>query len=109
MTFAVLANLAGILVWWLTAIAVGGVVCVAYGVLIERRWYRKGSYRLAALPAAASTPLTILHVSDLHMVAGDRRKAAFLASLPPPDVSVVTGDILGAPEAVDASVAALRP
>jgi len=108
MSFAVLANLAGILVWSLAAAAAAGLACVAYGSLIERHWYRRASYRVAALPDAAP-PLTILHVSDLHMVAKDRRKAAFLASLPQADVCVVTGDILGEPEAVDAAVEALRP
>lgn len=109
MSVAVLANLAGIAVWSLAVVAAIGVLCVAYGTLIERRWYRKATYRLAALPAGADAPLTILHVSDMHMVATDRRKAAFLASMPRPDVCVVTGDILGEPEAVDVAVAALHP
>ena len=93
----------------MVVVAVGGIVCVAYGTLIERRWYRTVTYRLAALPATAGVPLSILHLSDLHMVAGDRRKAAFLASLPQPDVAVVTGDILGEPEAVETCVDALGP
>jgi uncharacterized protein len=108
MSFAVLANLAGILVWSLIAIGAAGFICVAYGALIERRWYRRTSYRVAALPPAAGGSLTILHVSDTHMLAGDRRKAAFLASLPQPDVCVVTGDILGEPDAVGTCVDALR-
>jgi uncharacterized protein len=108
MSFAVLANLAGILVWSLIAVAAAGVVCVAYGTLIERRWYRIASYRVAALPPGAGDPLTILHISDMHMLAADRRKSAFLASLARPDVCVVTGDILGEPGAVDACVDALR-
>jgi uncharacterized protein len=108
MSFAVVANLAGIVVWSLIAVAVAGVGCVAYGALVERRWFRRASYRLAALPAEAGQAMTILHVSDLHMVRGDRRKVAFLASLPPSDVCVVTGDILGEPEAVEDAVGALR-
>jgi predicted MPP superfamily phosphohydrolase len=108
MSLAVLANLAGILVWSLIAVGAVGLVCVAYGTLIERRWYRRGSYRVGALPPAAAGSLTILHISDTHMLVGDRRKAAFLASLPQPDVCVVTGDILGEPGAVDVSVDALR-
>lgn len=51
----------------------------------------------------------MLHLSDLHFVRHDPRKARFLASLQTPDVTVVTGDILGEPEAIDAAVEALRP
>src|SRR5947208_8512663 len=108
MSFAILANLAGILVWSLIAIGAAGLLCVAYGTLIERTWYRRASYSVEALPPASSRSLTILHLSDMHMLAGDRRKAAFLASLPQPDICVVTGDILGEPRAVDACVDALR-
>jgi predicted MPP superfamily phosphohydrolase len=58
-------------------------------------------------PGAA--PLQLLHLSDLHFVSGERKKAAFLARLPPADVTVVTGDFLAEPEAVETAVAALRP
>ena len=93
----------------MAGVGIAGLSCVAYGVFIERRWYRTASYRVAALPPGASGPLTVLHLSDLHFVAGDRRKAKFMANLPPADLCVVTGDILGEPGAVEASVDALRP
>jgi uncharacterized protein len=109
MSRAVLANLSGIGAWALVAVGAAGATCVAYGALVERRWYRRTAYRVAALPPGSAGPMTILHVSDLHMVQRDHRKAAFLASLPQPDVCVVTGDILGEPDAVEASVEALRP
>jgi predicted MPP superfamily phosphohydrolase len=88
-----------------------GALCVAWGVLVERRWYRLVRHRLDILPAGGAGPaeLTILHLSDLHFVAGDRRKAAFLAALPPADVTVVTGDFLAEPEAVETAVAAVAP
>jgi predicted MPP superfamily phosphohydrolase len=88
-----------------------GALCVAWGVLVERRWYRLVRYRLDILPAGGAGPaeLTILHLSDLHFVADDRRKAAFLAALPPADVTVVTGDFLAEPEAVETAVAAVAP
>jgi uncharacterized protein len=86
-----------------------GLACVLYGMVVERRWYRRRTYRLAVLPADASTTLTVLHLSDLHMVRGDRAKARFLASLPPADLTVVTGDFLGEPEAVERAVEVLRP
>src|SRR5205085_10092684 len=54
-------------------------------------------------------PVPALHLSDLHFPRTDRRKARCLASLPPADVTVVTGDLLGEPEAVDTAAEALRP
>ncbi len=86
-----------------------GAACVLYGVLIERRWYRLNRYRLDILPAGAPAELTVLHLSDLHVVRRDRALTRFLASLPKPDVCVVTGDFLAEPEAVDRAVAAVRP
>src|SRR5689334_24594009 len=93
-----------------TAMAVGavGAACVAYGVFVEHRWYREQRYTLAVLPPGSS-PLTLLHLSDLHFVPGDRRKARFLASLPRPDVTVVTGDFLADPAAVETAVAGVHP
>ena len=92
----------------LTAIGACGAVCVAYGVFLERRWFRRAHYRLEVLPAASGA-LSILHLSDLHFVEGDRKKRSFLSSLPQGDVTVVTGDLLGEPEGVEAVVEALRP
>ncbi len=51
----------------------------------------------------------MLHLSDLHFVRRDRAKARFLAALPPADVTVVTGDFLAEPEAVETAVEAVRP
>ena len=90
-------------------VVVAGVLCVAWGVVVERRWYRLVRHSLDILPAGGGGPasLTVLHLSDLHFVAGDRRKAAFLSTLPPADVTVVTGDFLAEPEAVEIAVAAV--
>jgi len=97
------------LLWLVTAIAVFGVACFLYGVLIEHKAYRLVERpRLPILPAQAPGPLTLLHLSDLHCVAGDERKARFVAGLPRADVTVVTGDFLAEPEAVETAVAAVR-
>src|SRR5438093_9703022 len=104
-----IANLADFLLWSLCAVLIAGGACIAYGVFIERRWYRVAVYRLPILPAQAPSKLMLLHVSDLHFVTSDRGKARLLSSLPPSDVTVVTGDMLGEPEAVGAVAAALRP
>jgi len=102
------ASLADALLWTAVAVLSAGAACVAYGVLLERRWYRVATYRVPVLPGG-SHPIRVLHLSDLHFVRRDRRKASFLAGLPAPDVVVATGDLLGEPEAVEGVVAALRP
>jgi uncharacterized protein len=90
-------------------VLIAGVACLAWGMLVERRWYRLVRHRLDILPAEGDGPasLTVLHLSDLHFVAGDRRKAAFLSSLPRADVTVVTGDFLAEPQGVESAVAAV--
>ena len=93
----------------LIAIAAIGVGCVLYGTLIERRWYRLVRLRLDILPAQGPESLTVLHLSDLHFVRRDRKKARFLASLPPADVTIVTGDFLAEPAAVETAVAGVGP
>ncbi|MEX2406885.1 MAG: metallophosphoesterase, partial [Actinomycetota bacterium] len=95
------------LVWILLAIALAGLACVVYGVLIERRAYRLVRRRLAILPANGPELLRVLHLSDLHFVRGDERKRRFLGSLPASDITVVTGDFLAEPEAVEIAVAAV--
>jgi predicted MPP superfamily phosphohydrolase len=95
---------------WLLAIGLAGAACVAYGTLVGRRRYLVREYRLAILPVREGPDaLTVLHLSDLHFVRRDPGKAAFLASLPPADVTVVTGDFLAEPEAVEASVSGVAP
>ena len=86
-----------------------GLLCVAYGILIEHHWYRLRRYRLDILPTGAPAPLSVLHVSDLHFLRRDRRLKEFLASLPPADVTVATGDLVGEPEAFRDVALALRP
>jgi uncharacterized protein len=93
----------------LAAIAALGAGCVAYGVFVERGSYRLVRRRLDILPAGGPDTLTILHLSDLHFVRRDPRKASFLASLPAVDVTVVTGDFLAESEAVETTVEAVRP
>jgi predicted MPP superfamily phosphohydrolase len=92
----------------LSAIALFGLLCVAWGVLLERRWYRLRRYRLDILPATGPAKLDVLHLSDLHFVRTDGRKARWLARLPRAEVSVVTGDFLAEPEAVETAVAGVR-
>jgi uncharacterized protein len=95
------------------ALAVAGAACVAYGVLVERRWFRLRRERVPLLPPGQE-PLSLLHLSDLHMVTGDRAKRDFLARLAalPADLVVLTGDLLGEPSSLGPvldTLAALRP
>jgi predicted MPP superfamily phosphohydrolase len=87
-----------------------GALCVAYGVLIERTWYRVRRYRLAVLDPGAA-PLRVLHLSDIHLHRREAKKVRFLASLASqaPDLTVITGDILGEPQALETAVHALHP
>jgi predicted MPP superfamily phosphohydrolase len=94
---------------WLIAAAAVAVGCVAYGILVERRWYRLVRYRLPILPTAEASELTVLHLSDLHLTRRSAKMRRFLSGLPACDVCVVTGDIVGEPEAVEDTVEALRP
>jgi uncharacterized protein len=84
------------------ALAVAGAACVAYGVLVERDWYR---LRRVTVPAMApgGSPLTVLHLSDLHLTAADGRRVEFLRRLAdePADLVVLTGDLLGEPQGLD--------
>jgi uncharacterized protein len=91
------------------AIVALGAGCVVYGIVVERSWYRVVRYRLDILPTDGPATLTVLHLSDLHFLRGDERKARFLSTLPAPDVAIVTGDFLAEPEGVPSAVAAVRP
>jgi predicted MPP superfamily phosphohydrolase len=90
------------------AVAAAGAACVGYGVVVERDWYRLRRERVRAL-APGQRPLTLLHLSDLHLTAGDTRRVAFLERLAaePVDLVVLTGDMLGEPRALGPVLEAL--
>src|SRR6266508_1985587 len=52
----------------LGTLAAAGVACVAYGVLIERHWYRLRHETVPALKPG-QPPCTVLHLSDFHLLA----------------------------------------
>ncbi|MCZ0728760.1 metallophosphoesterase [Mycolicibacterium iranicum] len=93
-----------------TAVAsVGTLVAgIAYGSLIERNAF---VMREATMPVLSpgSSPLKVLHISDIHMRPGQRRKQAWLRDLArwEPDLVVNTGDNLSHPKAVPSVVQAL--
>jgi uncharacterized protein len=85
-----------------TAAAAGAAGCFAYGVLVERHWYRLRHQTVPAL-APGAPPLRLLHLSDLHLTLADRRRSAFLGELAgvDADLVVLTGDMLGEPGALE--------
>jgi len=64
----------------LGTLAAAAAACVAYGVLIERHWYRLRRETVPALEPG-QPPCTVLHLSDFHLLAGDGRRQRFLAEL----------------------------
>jgi len=87
-----------------------GAACVAYGTFVEAFAYRVRRVSVPVLDADAP-PLRVLHVSDVHLLARQRRKRAFLASLArlDPHLVVSTGDNLSEADAVDPLARSLGP
>ncbi len=86
---------------WTRALTAGvglGAAGLAYATLVEPRWYALRRVRVpGVLREPAAGPLRVLHVSDVHLVAGQHHRTRFLASLSELDhhLVVVTGDLLG--------------
>lgn len=93
---------------WLIALLAAALGCIAYGIFIERHAFVLRRFRAPILPADALRPITLLHLSDLHTVRSDAKKLRFMAALPPADISVITGDLLGEAEGLDTAVAGAR-
>lgn len=91
----------------LAALAAGGAL---YATTIERQWFALRRVTVPVLPPG-SAPLTVLHLTDLHMLPRHRRKQRWIAGLArfAPDLVVMTGDTLSAPDAVPPSLRALGP
>jgi predicted MPP superfamily phosphohydrolase len=88
-----------------------GAACVAYGVVVEQRWFRR---RDVTLPGALASgpPLRILHVADTHLTPPDRRMTRFIRQLAEEvevDLVVASGDLLGAVGSEDATIEMLAP
>jgi len=87
-----------------------GVATFGYAALIERRHWTLRTATLPVLPQG-SPSLRVLHISDLHMMPGQRSKQRWVAELAAvkPDLVVNTGDNLAHPKAVPGVLAALEP
>ncbi len=87
-----------------------GAATLAYASLIERNLFTLRRFDVPVLPGDAE-PLRVLHLSDLHLTPGQRRKQRWVADLAAtdPDLVLVTGDFLAHPDAVTTVAGALRP
>lgn len=96
---AVLAGLVGL-----------GAAMTAYASLIERNAFTLRRFDVPVLEPGAPD-LRVLHISDLHMTAGQRRKQDWVARLAEldPDLVINTGDNLAGHDAVEPTLAALAP
>nr|WP_051208836.1 metallophosphoesterase [Propionicicella superfundia] len=90
------------------AVAAVGAACVAYGVVVERHRFVVRRFTLPILPAGSPT-VRVLHLADVHLLARQRRKLRFLASLQgiEPDLVVNTGDNVSEAAAIEPFFAAL--
>jgi predicted MPP superfamily phosphohydrolase len=94
----------------LGATALAGAGALAWGTLVESRWYALREVTVPMLPHGQE-PLRILHISDLHLTPGQHRKVDWvrdLASLEP-DLVVDTGDNWAHLDAMPALLHALEP
>ncbi|HEX6869500.1 MAG TPA: metallophosphoesterase [Micromonosporaceae bacterium] len=91
-------------------VAVTGAATLAYASLVERNLFTLRRYDVPLL-ATDAEPLRILHLSDLHLTPGQRRKQQWVADLAglDPDLVVVTGDNIAHVDAVPAVVRAYTP
>ncbi len=94
----------------LAAGTVAGGAALAYASLVERNLFTLRRVDVPLLEPDAE-PLRILHLSDLHMMPGQRRKQQWVAELigTDPDLVVVTGDNMANPDAVPGVLRALQP
>jgi len=90
--------------------AAAGAAALAWGVFVERTRFTVRHEVVPILPPGSRT-LTILHLSDLHMAPGQRRKQEFVRSLAryEPDLIVDTGDNLGHADGLVGVRRALEP
>ncbi len=83
---------------------------LAYAAGYEVRAFTLRRFDVPVL-APGSRPIRILHLSDLHMTPGQKRKRAWVRGLAAlePDLVINTGDNLGHPDAVPVVLEALGP
>ena len=91
-------------------LAAAGAATLAYAGLVERNLFRLRRFDVPVL-APGAAPLTVLHLSDLHLTATQRRKRDWIRRLDrlDPDFVAVTGDFLAGADTVGPVLEALGP
>ena len=87
-----------------------GTGALFYGTVIERNAFVLRRFDVPVL-APGSAPMRVLHLSDLHITARQRRKHDWIRGLADlrPDLVINTGDTLSAADAIPAVMHALEP
>ncbi len=94
----------------LAALGAATLGAFAWGALVERNRYTARRESLPVLDPAAR-PITVLHISDVHMAPWQTAKQDWVSSLTDyePDLIVVTGDNLGHVRGLDGLERAFEP
>jgi len=92
------------------AFALAGAGALAWGALVEVRWYALRQATVPVLPPGQE-PLRVLHISDLHLTPSQRRKVDWVRDLASwdPHLVVDTGDNWAHLDAMPALLEALEP
>lgn len=93
----------------LSLLVAGGSAAV-WGTCIERHLYTLRQEEVPTLPRG-SAPLRVLHLSDLHLAPWQHQRMAWVRSLVhyKPDLVVLTGDLMGHIDSLDALRYTLEP
>src|SRR3954452_13586790 len=90
--------------------AAAGTAALVYGVAVERNAW---TLRRAEVPVLSpgTSPIRLLHLSDLHMLPRQRAKQRWLRDLGRlvPDLVVLTGDVISSADAGPSVLDALEP
>jgi len=94
----------------LGAVVATGAGTLAYATLLERNLFTLRRFSVPVLSPGAA-PLRVLHISDLHLTADQRRKQRWIAALAAlePDLVVNTGDTISDPDAIPVILRTLAP
>ncbi|MDR0960632.1 MAG: metallophosphoesterase [Propionibacteriaceae bacterium] len=85
----------------LVGLAGAGAGVAAYASLIERTWFALRTERVPVLPQG-HPPIKILHLSDTHLMPGQKKKIAWVRQLAEwsPDLVIATGDFISSPKSL---------